>query len=154
LEYLNVFFEKFPNLSKRVFYFCKNISDKSGLAQLIEKHIDNAVIITEEQLFWFGKMAEEYLSSTQEYSNILVKLLEHRYATDISKSKILETAEQRFGLPDIREENLRVGKADWLAWSSAIGTRGMSKNNRNHLLKYFSNVSQMNFLIASAVRDL
>ncbi|MBU77625.1 MAG: hypothetical protein CMK63_11580 [Pseudoalteromonadaceae bacterium] len=52
----------------------------------------------------------------------------------------------------IREQYLRVGRADWLSWSSAVGTRGMSKNNRNHMLKYFSNVSQMNFLIASAVR--
>ena len=154
LQYLNIFFEKFPNLSKRLFYFCKNIPDKSGLAQLIEKHISEAVIITEEQLFWFGKIAEEYLSKTKEYSNILVKLLEHKYATDISKSKILEMSEQRFGLPDLREEHLRIGKADWLAWSSAVGTRGMSKNNRNHLLKYFSNVSQMNYLIATAVRDL
>lgn len=154
LEYLEVFFERFPNLSKKVFYFCKNIDDKSGLAQVIEEHIDNSDLITEEQLFWFAKISEEYLSSTKEYSSILVKLLEHKYATDISKSKVLEISEQRFGLPDVREQYLRVGRADWLSWASAVGTRGMSKNNRNHMLKYFSNVSQMNFLIAAAVRDL
>ena len=62
--------------------------------------------------------------------------------------------EQRYGLSDIREEYLRVGRADWLAWSSAVGTRGMSKNKRNHILKYFSNVSQMNHIIASAVMKL
>lgn len=154
LEYIEVFFDRFPNLSKKLFYFCKNIDDKSSLAQVLISHLDNSVIITEEQLFWFAKIAEEYLSQTAEYSSILIKLLEHKYATDISKSKILEIPDVRFGLPDIREQYLRVGRADWLSWSSAVGTRGMSKNNRNHLLKYFSNVSQMNFLIASAVRRL
>lgn len=154
LEYLEVFFQRFPNLSKKVFYFCKNIDDKTGLANVIKEHIDTSDLITEEQLFWFAKIAEEYLQATPEYSSILVKLLEHNSATDISKSKVLEISDQRFGLPDIREQYLRVGRADWLAWSSAVGTRGMSKNNRNHMLKYFSNVSQMNFLISSAVRSI
>lgn len=154
LEYIEIFFDRFPNLSKKLFYFCKNIDDKSSLAQVIISHLDNSVIVTEEQLFWFAKIAEEYLSETSEYSSILINLLEHKYATDISKSKILEIPDVRFGLPDIREQYLRVGRADWLSWSSAVGTRDMSKNNRNHLLKYFSNVSQMNFLIAGAVRGL
>ncbi|MEH8136731.1 antiviral reverse transcriptase Drt5 [Aeromonas veronii] len=154
LEYLAVFFERFPNLSKKVFYFCKSIDDKSGLAQTIERHLNEYEPITEEQLFWFAKIAEEYLSSTQEYSSILIKLLEHKYATDISISKVLEIPEQRFGFPDIREQYLRVGRADWLSWASAVGTRNMSKNNRNHILKYFSNVSQMNYLIASTVQNL
>lgn len=154
LDYLAVIFDNFPNLSKKLFYFCKNITDKPGLANAIENHLDKSQTITEEQLFWFAKIAEEYLNQTPKYSSILVKLLEHNYATDISKSKVLEMSEQRFGLPDIREEYLRVGRADWLAWSAAVGTRGMSKNNRNHILKYFSNVSQMNFIIASTVRGL
>ncbi|MBS3857302.1 hypothetical protein KEP48_16535 [Proteus mirabilis] len=154
LEYLAVIFERFPNLSKKLFYFCKNIADKSGLANAIQHHIDKSITLTEEQLFWFAKIAEEYLSQTPEYSSILVKLLESSYATDISKSKVLEISEQRFGLPDLREEYLRVGRSDWLSWSAAVGTRGMSKNNRNHILKYFSNASQMNHIIASTVMML
>ncbi|WP_185922467.1 antiviral reverse transcriptase Drt5 [Hafnia paralvei] len=154
LEYLTVIFERFPNLSKKLFYFCRNIVDKSGLANAIQHHIDKSITITEEQLFWFAKIAEEYLSQTPEYSLILVKLLESSYSTDISKSKVLEIPEQRFGLPDFREDYLRVGRADWLSWSAAVGTRGMSKNNRNHILKYFRNASQMNYIIANTVMGL
>ncbi|MHA1070410.1 hypothetical protein ACR9GJ_15325, partial [Enterobacter ludwigii] len=154
LEYLNIFFDKFPNLSKRVFYFCKNIADKTSLSKLILKRLKSSRVTTEEQLFWFAKIAETYLSTTKEYSEILVKLLEHKYATDISKSKILEIPDQRFGLPEMREEFLKVGRSDWLSWSSAVGTRGMTKNNRNHLLTYFSNASPMNFIIATAVKSL
>jgi hypothetical protein len=154
LDFLDVFFDKFPNLSRKVFYFCKNITDTSSLSQLILKRLRSTKVATEEQLFWFAKIAETYLSTTNEYSDILVTLLKHRYATDISKSKILEIPDQRFGLPDIREEYLRAGRSDWLSWSSAAGSRKMNKNNKNHLLKYFSNASHMNFIIASAVSDL
>lgn len=154
LEYLNIFFDKFPNLSKRVFYFCRNIADKTSLSKLILKRLKSSRVTTEEQLFWFAKIAEAYLSTTKEYSEILVALLEHKYATDISKSKILEIPDQRFGLPEMREEFLKVGRSDWLSWSSAVGTRGMTKNNRNHLLTYFSNASPMNFIIATAVKSL
>ena len=154
LQYLEIFFVRFPNLSKKLFYFCKNIEDKKSLAKMIIKHLDTSEIITEELLFWFAKIAEEYLADTEGYSSILMKLLDHKYSTDISKSKVLEIPELIFGMPDIREQYLRVGRADWLSWASAIGTRSTSKNNRNHLLKYFSNVSQMNFLIAGVVRSL
>ncbi len=154
LQYLEVFFLRFPNLSKKLFYFCKNIEDKMSLAGVIIKHLDTSEIITEELLFWFAKIAEEYLPETEGYSAILMKLMDHKYATDISISKVLEIPELRFGMPDIREQYLRVGRADWLSWASAVGTRSTSKSNRNHLLKYFSNVSQMNFLIAGVVRSL
>ncbi|MGL1932677.1 MAG: reverse transcriptase domain-containing protein [Desulfotalea sp.] len=154
LEYLQTFLVRFPNLCKKIFYFCANIEDKTSLAKVIINHIDNSEIVTEEQLFWFAKIAEEYLVDTIEYSTILIKLLEHRFATDISKSKVLEIPDLRFGLPDIKEQYLRNGDANWLSWSSAVGTRKMTKNNRNHILKYFSNVSQMNFLIAGTVREL
>lgn len=154
LQYLEIFFSRFPYLSKRLFYFCKNIEDKNSLAEIIIKHLDTSEIVTEELLFWFAKIAERYLTSTERYCSILMKLLDHKYATDISKSKVLEIPELRFGMPDIREKYLRAGRADWLSWASAIGTRSTSKNNKNYLLKYFSNASPMNSLIADVVKLL
>ncbi len=154
IQYLKTFFDKYPNLSKKVFYFCKNIEDKQSLALLIKNHLDDSDIITEEQLFWFAKISEEYLQHTDEYRSILIKLLEHPSATVISKAKVLEIADNRFGLPDFKEQWLRIGSADWLSWASAVGTRSMTKNNRNHMLKYFGNVSQMNHLIANTVSKL
>ncbi|MEM7760811.1 MAG: hypothetical protein AAF298_22170 [Cyanobacteria bacterium P01_A01_bin.40] len=154
LEYFTVFFNKYPNLSKKVFYFCKNIENKSALAQIIKNQLDISETITEEQLFWFAKISEEYLSETEDHSTILIKILEHKYSTVISKSKVLEIADNRFGLPDLREQYLRIGSADWLSWASAVGTRSMTRNNRNHMLKYFGNVSQINFLIANTISNL
>ncbi len=154
LDYLEVFFERFPNLSKRVFHFCKNINDKSSLANVIKKLLNNGQMITEEQLFWIAKISEEYLKKTSDYSDILIGLIEHKSSTDITKSKVLEMPEQRFGLDDMRDNYIRVGHSGWLAWSSAVGTRGMSKIKRNHVLKYFGNGSSVNYIIANAIMRL
>lgn len=151
LEYLSEFFDKFPNLSKRVYYFCRHINDLSTLSNLLKIKLTDGKYLTEEQLFWFGKITESYLINTPDYSDILIGLYEHRNATTLSKCKVLEMKEQRFGINDIREEFLRIGRSDWLAWSSAVGTRGLNPNKRNHILKYFSNASMMNFIISSTI---
>ena len=152
-QYLHTFFEKFPNLSKKIYYFCEHIEDIEGLASVVLGILEDQSA-TEEQLFWLAKIAEDYLSGTDDYSDILINLYEHPDSTVISQSKVLEIPEKRFGIPDLREQHLRVGKADWLAWSSAVGSRSQTKRNRNHLLGYFSNVAQVNYLIAECVKKI
>ena len=78
-------------------------------------------------------------------------LYDHPNATDISKAKILEIPEKRFGLPDLRDEKLRSGHSDWPAWAAAVGSRAHPKGQRNHLLKYFRKCSPMNRLIGEFV---
>jgi hypothetical protein len=85
-----------------------------------------------------AKISEECLSKSALYRDILHEIYQHPNATDISKAKILEIPEQRFGMPELRHEHLRVGKSDWLAWSSAVGSRAAKKVSRNHSLKYTS----------------
>lgn len=154
VEYLSTFLEKFPNLSKKIYYFCEKIEDKSGLATVVETFLGEKEVVTEEQLFWLAKIAEDFLSKTDKYSELLIRLYEHPSATSISKAKILEIPERRFGMPDLREQHLRVGKADWLSWASAVGSRALTKRNRNHVLGYFSNVAQINYLIAECIKRL
>ena len=82
-----------------------------------------------------------------------MSLYDHESATPITKAKILEIPEMRFGMPDLREEQLRSGQSGWLAWSSAVGTRKHPKGKRNHLLKYFRKASPMNRLIGEFVEQ-
>jgi hypothetical protein len=54
--------------------------------------------------------------------------LPHLQKFDISSAKVLEIPEQRFGMPELRHEHLRVGKSDWpheVATSPGIGSRIM-----------------------------
>ena len=83
-----------------------------------------------------------------------MSLDDHPDATLLSKAKILEIPERRFGMTELREEHLRTGKSDWLSWAAAIGSRAEKKANRNHLLSYFANGGPLNKLIFEYLRQL
>lgn len=154
MSYLPLLLSKFPNLSKNIYYFCDHIPDKKELLVLIQKFVTTNIQVTEFQLFWIAKIFETYLRDIVGADDLLVALYEHPNATDISKAKLLEIPERKFGLGDLREEHLRTGASGWLSWSSAVGTREEKRKNRNHLLGYFANGSSINKLISSCVQKL
>ncbi len=151
MEFLPGLIEEFPSLVKRIYHFCSNVSDTNGLVSVLLHYLAKEGNGTEYQLFWFAKMAEDYLMKTSKAGDLLRTLYEHDRATDISRAKILEIPSKRFGLPDLREEHLRSGHSGWLAWSAAVGARGTAKGQRNQLLKYFRKASSMNQLIGDFV---
>lgn len=153
-EYIGLFLERFPNLSRNIFHFCQYIPDKSSVAEQVYSFLKERRFVTEYQLFWLAQIAEKYLLETKRIGDILQMLYEHPNACTISQAKILEIPEHRFGMGDLREEHLRTGKSDWLAWAAAMGCRKEKKANRNHLLTYFSHGSPMNRLISDCVLKL
>lgn len=148
---LETFLRRFPGLSRNVYHFARHVDDKTALAEIIYKFAAEGVYATEDQLFWMAKISEEFLSKTSLYRDILFSIYQHPNATDISRAKVLEIPEQRFGMPELRHEHLRVGKSDWLSWSSAVGSRAATRVSRNHSLTYFGKASPMNRLIAECV---
>jgi hypothetical protein len=154
LERMQMFLERFPSLSKNIYTFCRYLSDKTELSNLIKNFLRTAKNATENQLFWLAKIAEDYLVDSQNYADIIDLLYNHPYATSLTQAKILEIPEQRFGLPELRSEHLRVGKSDWLSWSAAVGCREETKIRRNYILAYFSKASPMNKLIADCISSL
>lgn len=154
LEHMHNFLSKFPSLSRNVYNFSKYIEDKELLTDVLLKFSKEGNNVTEDQLFWITKIAEDYLSKTSKYSNLLITLYEHPEATTISKAKFLEIPETRFGISSLREDHLKTGKSDWLAWSSAAGTRNDTSISRNHMLSYFAKGSTMNWLISESIRNI
>lgn len=151
MGFLPTLISEFPALSKRIYQFCGEADDKAAIAEIILEYLGGSVQVTEYQLFWFGMMAEDHLLNTPRAGELLGTLYENERATSITKAKILEIADRRFGLPDLREEQLRSGQSDWLAWSAAIGARVHPKGQRNQMLKYFRKSSPMNQLIGEFV---
>jgi len=143
----------FPNLTKRIYHFCREASDTEAITEILLGHLKSGAQVPEFQLFWFARMAESYLLKTPRVGDLLLGLYEHENATDISRAKVLEIPEKRFGLMDIREEQLRTGHSSWLAWTSAVGTRKQPKGQRNQMLKYFRKSSPMNRLIGEFVES-
>jgi hypothetical protein len=154
LSYLPMFLARFPNLSKNIYHFCDHIDDRSELLTVVLDFVSSNEEITEYQLFWLAKTLETYLLDVSGAGDILNGLYEHSNATDITKAKILEIPERRYGLGDLREEHLRTGASGWLSWSSAVGARVEKKKNRNHLLSYFANGSPVNELISRCVQKI
>ncbi len=151
LEFIPTLISEFPGLAKRLYYFCNKAEDKSGIATCISRYLASKAQITEYQLFWFGMMVEDYLLNTPHAGDLLLALYEHANATDITRAKILEIPEKRFGLTDLRDEQLKSGQSDWPAWTAAVGARVHPKGQRNQLLKYFRKSSPMNRLIGEFV---
>ncbi|MGB7063289.1 MAG: antiviral reverse transcriptase Drt5 [Candidatus Zixiibacteriota bacterium] len=154
LQYIPMFLYRFPNLNRNIYYFCGHVPDKEGLGGLVYDFLRKFKNLTDYQLFWIGMIAEKQLQKTARFGDILSCLFEHPNASTLSRAKILEVPEKRFGMGDLREEHLRTGASDWLSWASAVGSRVEKKANRNHLLGYFSNCSPMNKLVADCVMKL
>lgn len=153
MSFLPTLIQEFPALAKRTHHFCRDVPDIEELAKILLRHTQGDATVPEEQLFWFAKMAEDYLLKARSAGSLLQALFEHEQATDITRAKILEISTKKFGLPELREEQLRSAPSGWLGWAAAVGSRGLAKGQRNHLLKYFRKASPMNRLVGEFVES-
>ncbi|PMG98321.1 antiviral reverse transcriptase Drt5 [Vibrio lentus] len=149
--YIPKFIYRFPYLVQKIFHKCKEITQYDELSNEFVKLLDSECFLNEYQLFWIAVITEEYLLVTPNAGEILARLYEHKNSTTISKARVLEIPEQRFGMPQLRETHLRNGSSGWLSWSSAVGMRKDSKQNRTYLLNYFSKASPINKLISDCI---
>ena len=138
----------YPHLTKSVYSFCAGLSDMETVSDLVLSAANESTQLMEFQLFWFGAILEKYLMHTSKTSTLIATLFEHKSATAVSKAKILEIPDTRFGLTELRSEYLN-GESGWLAWSSAVGSRSLKPLSRNYRLKYFGKWSPLNHLIAT-----
>lgn len=150
---LDYIIQTFPNLMKSVFNFCGRVQDKEFVADLLLKALRSHEL-QEYQLFWFGHILESYLMSTTKASQLINAIYNHPMSTVISKAKVLEISDRRFGLPELREPLLTSGQSDWLSWSAAVGERNQRPATRNHRLGYFAKGSSMNWLVSSIVSEM
>lgn len=147
---------KFPNLSKSIYRFSGLIADKSELLDVVTSHLGAGNRLDEFQLFWLGAIVDDFLLPHVGLGKALPLLWDRASAIDarIAMAKVLEMPEKKYGMLDLKEQYLRTGQSDWLAWASAMGLRGLAKAKRNHLLGYFGNASPMNHLVAECVSKL
>lgn len=153
-SYIPEFIYRFPHLAKKIYHKCEDIEDYDELTESLSELLKGAHSLNEYQLFWTAKIAETYLLEAESVGELLALLYEHKNATNISKAKILEIPESRFGMPEWREVHLKNGSSGWLSWASAVGMRKDTKLNRNYLMGYFSKVSPINKLIGDCIVSL
>jgi len=143
---------KFPHLFKNIFGFCSQVEDIDALADFTISLLDDGdAMIYEFQLFWLAHILEGRMLDSPRAAEIIDKMYNHANATIISKAKILEIPDLRYGLVELRDEHLGAGQSDWLAWSSAVGHRNLRKIDRRHRLGYFAKASNYNKLVFDIV---
>lgn len=151
--YLENFAISFPHLAKNIWSFCRYIDDPNFIGEFILNSTKNEGL-EEYQLFWFAWILEDFLLDTPHAPELISKLYYHKNATTISKAKILEIPDNRYGLVELRDEHLVAGRSGWLSWASAVGHRNLLPISRNHKLEYFANSSPMNHLIKKIVSSV
>lgn len=154
VPHLHTLLANYPGVTKSLYHYCKLSEDTSAIAGAVLGFLRDSANATEYQLFWLAKLVEDSFSDTPSFGLLVEALLEHPRATIISRAKVLEMADRRFGLPELRAEHLRSGRSDWLAWASAIGTRAEPAAGRNHTLGYFAKSSRINAFVAACVKAM
>ena len=149
LDRMGSVWPQYPALSKPIYNFVtREFQDAASVAALAAAFLANAPNATEYQLFWLAKLLQAVATRDEAFGKRLTDIFDHRNATPIVKAKVLELADNRFGLAELREETLRRGQADWPSWAAAIGCRVQTKASRNKLIKNFGRVSPLNKVIA------
>jgi hypothetical protein len=141
-------------LTRNLYNYARFATDRNGLDEVVASFAKASPLATEYQLFWLAMIAEEFLRTSPRYGEILMVLYEHPNSTTISRAKVLEVDDKRFGLLEMRETILRSRASGWESWAAAVGVRSMAPDKRNHLLTYFGGGSSLNGLIARCVRQL
>ena len=155
LERLDDIVRKFPHLIKNVYHFCTQMEDDDAVADFVIGLLDDEnAVVYEFQLFWLAHIMEGKLLASRRAAEIIDKLYNHVNATAISRAKILEIADTRYGLVELRDTQLGAGQSDWMSWASAVGHRGLKRIERGHRLKYFAKGSNYNKLVCDIISKM
>ncbi|UWR51064.1 antiviral reverse transcriptase Drt5 [Phaeobacter inhibens] len=143
---------RFPHLFKNIYSFCLEAEGEEAIAAFVLELLrDNDAMIYEFQLFWLTHILEDRLLNTNSAAEIIDRLNNHPNATSVSRAKLLEIPDLRYGLVELRDAHLGAGQSDWLSWSSAVGHRGLNRIDRRHRLGYFAKASNYNKLVFDIV---
>ncbi|WP_409488529.1 antiviral reverse transcriptase Drt5 [Pseudomonas promysalinigenes] len=145
---------RFPNIAKQLYKLVAASDDKDTIASGFAEMLDSEAELLEYQLFWLAVIAEDHLSNTDEFGELVMGIYERSDAYEIVAAKVLEIPDQTFGLKAIRSRILKSGASNWKSWASAMGARTLPAAERNYILGYFANGSPMNHLIANCVKKL
>ncbi|HVI57113.1 MAG TPA: hypothetical protein VM621_18880 [Luteibacter sp.] len=149
--YLAGLFARFPNIAKQLYNLVGDVHEKNELCASFVELVKSDVYLIEYQLFWLAVIAEDHLSGTGAYGELLVAIYERSANYNVALAKVLEIPTQDFGFKQIRAAILNSGSSDWPAWAAAMGTRSLGTSERNQQLKYLGRASTINHIIADCV---
>lgn len=151
LDHLSELVGRYPNLAKRMYSFCRKIEDREAVCDVVLQHVRESPFLSEYELFWISAMLDDYLLDTDGAGELCSLLLHADGATDISRSRLLQVQDSRYGLPEERDRVFREGRPGWQRWSAAFGAVGPGRGRRS--LRAASGNSVMDELVLQVLRE-
>ena len=71
------FLDRFPALAKSIYQFVRFSEDRSGVDETVLTFLRNSPRATEYQLFWLGKLMEDFLQESPLYGDLLWTAYNH-----------------------------------------------------------------------------
>ena len=128
--------ERFPHLMKSLYGIIGTIEGyDSELFDLLRAKLAEEVL-TEFELFWLVRIVLDYYEFTAELVDMLTDIYKHQSATSVVRAAILECAQMKHGLQDMKVDALRQEPGTPAGIAAIAGLRNMGKGKRNQLYKY------------------
>lgn len=138
---IDIVFNRYPHLIKDLHRHMLDIED-NGLLWTAIKNKVNKNFLTEYELFWLVRTIIDIYRFDENSAELLFKIFKHQCSSPIVKSAILEFTDNRFGLEDLKLQQLRSGGEGIIASSAVAGLEKLEKSKRNQQFKYISKSSQ------------
>ena len=137
---IDIVFNRYPNLIKDLHRHMRDIEDNGELWKAIENKI-SADFLTEYELFWLVRSIIDIYTFDEDSAELLFTIFKHPCSSPTVKAAILEFTDNRYGLEDLKLQQLRSGAEGIIASSAVAGLEKLEKSKRNQNLKYISKSS-------------
>lgn len=138
---IDIVFNRYPNLIKNLHKHMRDIEDDGELWSAIKKKIATD-FLTEYELFWLVRSIIDIYTFDENSAELLFAVFKHPCSSPIVKAAILEFTDNRYGLEDLKLQQLRSGAEGIIASSAVAGLEKLERSKRNQNFKYISKSSQ------------
>lgn len=137
MRVLDLVCNQHPHLIKHVHrLFGKVEFDDDGASwELLQARV-YAKNTTEYELFWLAKLVADYYAFDRTAAEALIHIQAHSNASPFVRAAILENRNNKFGLLELKEDQLRNSSGDIVGCAALMGLRDAQKSKRNQLGKY------------------
>ena len=126
---------RYPNLTKEVYKLIETMIPSDALWTLVARRFKQS-FLTEYELFWLTRIAVDHFPMNGRVAEALLVAHSHPSATDITKAAVLEISDNRYGLFDLKYNQLRNTPIGIGAACAVAGLHKSEKAKRNQLYKY------------------
>jgi hypothetical protein len=152
-ELVSLALTRYPNLTKDVYKLIETMTPSDALWSIVSRRLRQS-FLTEYELFWLTRMAIDHFPMTARVAQALLAAHLHPSATEITKAAVLEVPDNRYGLFDLKYNQLRNAAIGIGGACAVAGLHRSEKAKRNQLYKYAMKSSKYMYALCNIASKL